>query len=250
MTFFYKSGSSSTVTLVGNVSSLKNVTSKDGRPFTCLTILTRESFTGKDGSRKSSEAFVPVFIEGEVNCATGNIVAVTADLSLAVVSPKSETQKWDITQETLRNPHLQVLAAAGHAEADGINDATLMGRVGSVRQLKSASSAGVAMSLAVSRSEKKGDGYDTVTDWHEVTFWGKKAESLGKIGIGKGDLLFVKGRVATRTAKVNGTERNLLAFMASDFNLLNKKSASAPDKAPASTGTEKTSGKEEEVPFF
>lgn len=223
MTFFYKSGSSSTVTLVGNVSSLKNVTSKDGRPFTCLTILTRESFTGKDGSRKSSEAFVPVFIEGEVNCATGNIVAVTADLSLAAV---------------------------GHAEADGINDATLMGRVGSVRQLKSASSAGVAMSLAVSRSEKKGDGYDTVTDWHEVTFWGKKAESLGKIGIGKGDLLFVKGRVATRTAKVNGTERNLLAFMASDFNLLNKKSASAPDKAPASTGTEKTSGKEDEVPFF
>lgn len=248
--FYFKSGSSARTVLVGRASAVKNIRSKSGI-FTCITLQTREIFTGKDGVAKENVSTVPVYLEGEHNIPTNSLIHVSGDLSVCMVAPKSDQQKYEIIQEAVRNAKFGVLANETAGDITGINEATLIGRVGSVRELKSAKGAGTAISLAVSRTEKNGNRTDSVTDWHEITFWGYRAEAIGKLGIGKGDLLLCKGRLSVRPVKVNGTERNLLAFMAEDFNLLYKKSqAPVPQAAPVSSPAADSTSTSDEVPFF
>lgn len=325
--FYYKSGSSTRAVLVGRAASVRKAAGRDGRTYTSITIVTREAYKGRDGVMKECEHVVPVYVEGEnASIEEGSIVTARGDLSVCVVVQRSEAQKWEVSQEAVRNARVEVLSApiareeasisasvststpsstssstalSGINGINGINEAVLIGRVGSVRALRGASStgnsgqsdlpgvsgvpsvSGVSIRLAVSRTEmtkmtettnekdekdKKGSrGYASATDWHEVLFWGKRAESIQKLGIGKGDSLLVKGKLSLRTAKVSkeaGTERKLLTFLAEDFNLLNrceKHSASVPacsaesdksaSKAPFDAD-ESVSDSSEEAPFF
>lgn len=309
--FYYKSGSSTRAVLVGRAAFVRNAAGRDGKTYTSITIVTREAYKGRDGEMKECEHVVPVYIEGaNASIEEGSIVAARGDLSVCVVVQRSEAQKWEVSQEAVRNARVEVLSAPNAREEssvsastpsspslstalsgiNGINEAVLIGRVGSVRALRGASSAGnsgqsdlpgvssvsgVSIRLAVSRTETmnvkddKDDkgvrGYASATDWHEVLFWGKRAVSIQKLGIGKGDSLLVKGKLSLRTAKVSkeaGTERKLLTFLAEDFNLLNrseKHSASVPacsaesDKSASKAqfdADESVSDSSEEAPFF
>ena len=246
MMFFYKSGSHTHVTLVGTVACSRSLAAK-GAAFTQIGVEIVESFKAKDGSVKESTSVIPVFVEGEKSFETGAVVCVSGDLSICMVAPKSEAQKFDLCQEAVRNADVHVLADFGREGIQGMNQAFLLGRVGSVRAVKSASSSGCALSLAVSRSQKTEDKIEPVTDWHEVAFWGRRAESLTKLAVGKGDILLVRGRLTTRTVKVADRDRSLLTFMAEDFSLVSRKTP-APSAQAAPLPVDSIS--DAEVPFF
>ena len=62
--------------------------------------------------------------------------------------------------------------------------------------------------------------------------FGKRAEGL-QAKAAKGDLIYVRGRLAQRATKVGNVEKQLLHFGADDFNILKKAAAAAASQTPA-----------------
>jgi len=79
-----------------------------------------------------------------------------------------------------------------------VNRVTLIGNLGQDPELKSTTggTAVATLSVATSRSVKKNDAWEDVTEWHRVKVWGKQAESVAKY-CKKGKQLYVEGRLET-----------------------------------------------------
>lgn len=237
---FFKVGSHSAVALCGRLAEdAKTFTAKkDGKTYTSLKLVTGNTYLAKDGVRRTTQT-IPVFVEGSFDAKAADILAVTGEISTIVVAPKSESNKYEVTQLTVSSAKAEVAAHCAPETFNGINKAEIIGRVGSVRTVKTEKLSGCVVNVAVSRSEKTADGYKDQTDWIDITFWGKRSETVLE-KVGKGDLLLVKGKLNSRTTTVGGKQRSLLGFVAEDFNILHKKpQATAPVVvAPASSDTE------------
>ena len=73
-----------------------------------------------------------------------------------------------------------------------INTITLIGHLGRDPELRDAGSSKVcSVSLATKRNFKRGDDWDSETQWHEIVGWGPMAERLSRFK--KGNLLYVEG---------------------------------------------------------
>lgn len=83
--------------------------------------------------------------------------------------------------------------------AQGLNRATLMGRMGGDPEVRftPAGKAVASFSVATTESWKDAQGQKQErTDWHDVTAWGKTAEWIGE-NVHKGSLVYVEGRMQT-----------------------------------------------------
>lgn len=244
---FFKAGSHSAVALCGRLAEdAKTFTAKkDGKTYTGLKLVTGDTYRSKDGIRRTTQT-VTVFVEGALEAKSADILAVTGDISTTVVCPKSESNKYEVTQLTVHSAKAEVAAHCAPESFNGMNKAEIIGRVGSVRTVKTEKLSGCVVNVAVSRSEKTAEGYKDQTDWIDVSFWGKRSETVLE-KVGKGDLLLVKGKLNNRMATVAGKQRSLLGFVAEDFNILHKKpQATAPVVVtPASSDSE-----DDEYPMF
>lgn len=82
----------------------------------------------------------------------------------------------------------------------GVNEITLIGNLGQDPEVKFTQS-GMAvcnLRLAVSENRKVNGEYTDVTEWFNVTVFGKSAESIGQY-LNKGSKLYVQGRGQSRT---------------------------------------------------
>lgn len=79
----------------------------------------------------------------------------------------------------------------------GINEVTLVGRLGQDPERRGGDRGPLKMSIATDRRVKDGDDWKTVTDWHSVTVWGKDAENCEKY-LQKGSTVAVKARLEVR----------------------------------------------------
>lgn len=74
-----------------------------------------------------------------------------------------------------------------------MNKLQFQGRIGSDIECKTINETTlVKFSLATSEKEKKGDNWVEVTQWHNVEFWGKRAESINRF-FKKGDGIIIDG---------------------------------------------------------
>lgn len=110
-----------------------------------------------------------------------------------------------------------------------LNEVNLIGHVGKDAVVKTLENGTVVanFSVATDESYKDKDGNKVQqAGWHEITTWGKLAELAGKM-ITKGRLLYVKGRLKTRTwdDKESGAKRKATEVVASEFLLLDKKTS-------------------------
>ncbi|GHU11713.1 single-stranded DNA-binding protein [Spirochaetia bacterium] len=102
-----------------------------------------------------------------------------------------------------------------------INHVVLVGRLTRDAELKyTANGQAVSkFSIAVNRSVKKGDQWESEPSFFDITLWGKRAESLNQYLV-KGKQISVNGELRQDRWEQDGKNRSKVEVIASNINLL------------------------------
>ena len=98
-----------------------------------------------------------------------------------------------------------------------LNKVQLIGRTGKDPEIRTVNDTIVA-SVSLATSEKKKDGSEA-TEWHNLVFWGKLAETVQKY-IQKGTLLYIEGKIHTRSYESNGVKKYVTEIRVDSFEML------------------------------
>jgi single-strand DNA-binding protein len=117
----------------------------------------------------------------------------------------------------------------------GINRVILVGHLGKdpeVRTIESGEKV-VRFSLATNEAyrDKNGERKD-VTEWHNIICWRKLADTAEKYLV-KGSLIYVEGKLRTRTWENNGVKHNIVEVFADTFTMLGAKTDNVAPSIPA-----------------
>lgn len=124
---------------------------------------------------------------------------------------------------------------------DGLNRVMLLGNLGADPELRMTGGGQAVLNLRLATTETyldKNKERQERTEWHTVTLWGKRGESLGKI-LRKGDRIFVEGALRTSSwDDKDGNKRYKTEVVASNVILSGSKSprAAAPNDKTGSLG--------------
>lgn len=101
-----------------------------------------------------------------------------------------------------------------------LNSVRLIGRLGKHPELKQANGKAVCR-MNIATTEKWSDNGETKerTDWHNVVVWGKLAEICAKY-LDKGRLVFVDGKIQTRSYDKDGQKHWVTEVIAKDVRFL------------------------------
>jgi len=106
-----------------------------------------------------------------------------------------------------------------------INKVILMGNLGKDPELrKTETSSVVSFSIATSETylNKAGEKVQE-TDWHNIVFWNKQAETIAKF-FRKGDSIIVEGKLTTRSYEKDGQKRYITEVKGDNWKFGAKKS--------------------------
>ncbi len=111
-----------------------------------------------------------------------------------------------------------------------VNKVTLLGRVGQAPEGKQTQSGSNLCNLSLATHEvwrdKQGNKQEDL-QWHRVTVWGKQAENVMKY-VGKGDQLYVEGKLQTDQYEKNGQKMFATKIVAKDIKFLTPKGTKQP----------------------
>ncbi len=133
--------------------------------------------------------------------------------------------------------------------AKGLNKVMLIGRLGSDPEIRyTQDGTPVAnFSLATDSPVKRGDQWETETEWHRIVAWRRLAEICSEY-LGKGRLVYVEGRLKTRSWEDrDGNKRWTTEIIARDMVMLESKAAAGAGGAAENQPPEPPM--EEDVPF-
>lgn len=111
--------------------------------------------------------------------------------------------------------------------AEDINSVTIVGRMTKDAELKYTNS-GTAItkfSIAVNRSQKKGDQWEEEASFFDVSLWGKRGESLNQY-LQRGTRLAVTGELRQDRWEQDGQQRSRVYIHANNIQLLGSKNDS------------------------
>ncbi len=119
----------------------------------------------------------------------------------------------------------------------GVNKVILVGHLGKDPEVRTIDS-GVKVarfSLATTETYKDRNGErKDVTEWHNIVVWRNLAEIAEKY-LTKGKLIYLEGKLQTRSWDDNGAKRYATEVIASDFRMLGAKGDSSPSSVPFPT---------------
>lgn len=109
-----------------------------------------------------------------------------------------------------------------------LNKAIIIGYLGDEPQVRTLNSGGKVASLSVSTPEK---GYTTKSgqqipdksEWHNIVLWDRLADVAEKY-LHKGSMVYVEGKIRTRSYDKNGEKRYVTEIHADNLQLLDRKS--------------------------
>ena len=114
----------------------------------------------------------------------------------------------------------------------GVNKVILVGRLGKDSEVR-AFEGGVKkanFTLATSEYRKDKDGNRVeMTEWHNIVCWRNLAENAEKYLV-KGKMIYVEGKLRTRSWDDNGSKRYITEIEASTFTMLSSKSDETEQK--------------------
>lgn len=118
----------------------------------------------------------------------------------------------------------------------GVNKVILIGNLGADPELRYTQSGQAVADLRIATNEswtdKEGQKQER-TEWHSVVLWGKPAEIV-KQHAGKGETLYIEGRLQTRTYEKDGQKHYRTEVVADQFQFLGGKgNSNGATKAPA-----------------
>ena len=136
-----------------------------------------------------------------------------------------------------------------------VNKVILVGRLGADPQLKYTPSgkanANFNLATNVVWKDQEGNQKDR-TDWHRVVAWGKLAEVMGE-WLKKGSYVYIEGQLQTRTYEdTNGVKKYITEVVASDMEMLGKKSEGGAEESMPPVETQEEGGTEaggNDLPF-
>ena len=109
---------------------------------------------------------------------------------------------------------------------NSVNELTLLGYVGAVDRHGSV----VKLRVATDRSVKSGDNWESTTDWHTVTVFGKTAEFCS-VHVQTGDRVFIRASVRYSEYEVEGRPRKGTDIVCGQLIKLNKSGTARPRNA-------------------
>ena len=133
-----------------------------------------------------------------------------------------------------------------------VNKVILVGRLGADPQLKYTPSgkANANFNIATNFTWKDQDGNkQDKTDWHRVVAWGKLAEVMGE-WLKKGSYVYIEGKLQTRSYDdSNGVKKWITEVVASDMEMLGKKSGETGSEEPQPEIEDAVEEEESDLPF-
>jgi single-strand DNA-binding protein len=114
--------------------------------------------------------------------------------------------------------------------AKTLNSVQLIGRLGADPELKFTQSgmAVATFNIATNRQWPGKDGtLQEETEWHTIVAWDKLAQLCSEL-LSKGRLVFIQGRLHTRSWESNGHKQYKTEIVASDMLVLDQKPGSQP----------------------
>lgn len=112
-----------------------------------------------------------------------------------------------------------------------LNKVMIIGNAGRDPEISYQTNGSAIAKLSIATSEKWMDkatgGMKENTEWHNVVFFGKQAETIGKY-MRKGKQLYVEGRLQTRSYEKDGVTRYFTEIVAREFQFIG-----SPDKQQA-----------------
>ncbi len=120
---------------------------------------------------------------------------------------------------------------------NGLNRVQLIGHAGKAPEMRETSTGKpvTSFSVAVNRTYRDATGTPVEeTEWFNCVAWDKLAETVNSY-VQKGALLYVEGRLQTRTWEQDGTKRSKTELVVSEVKFLDRRPAGtpAPDTAAA-----------------
>src|SRR5215216_5969882 len=125
-----------------------------------------------------------------------------------------------------------------------LNRVQLIGRLGADPEVKITPSdlTVASFSLAANRQWKNRDGeLQEETDWHNIVAWDKLAQICGE-HLTKGRLIYVEGRLRTRSWEQNGQKQYRTEVVASDMLILDGKGGAASVEGETVSPVRETAG--------
>jgi len=121
----------------------------------------------------------------------------------------------------------------------GINKVIIVGRLGQDPEMKAVGQGSTVTRLSVATSEnwvdKNGQKQER-TEWHRITVWGKLAELCGKY-LAKGRMVYVEGKLQTRSWEDNGQKKYATDIVASTVQFLSTGNATASNNQTVDQST-------------
>lgn len=138
----------------------------------------------------------------------------------------------------------------------GVNKAILIGRVGKDPEIRNLDNGAKVASFSIATTESYKDRTTGEkkenTEWHNIVLWRGLAEVVEKY-VHKGDLIFVEGKLRTRSWEKNGTTRHTTEIVADNITMLGGVKAGRPvghiSAADDSNGTASGSYSTDDLPF-
>ena len=124
--------------------------------------------------------------------------------------------------------------------ASSVNKVILVGRMGKDPEVRYTSSgaavAGFSLATDESYKDKSGEKVKK-TEWHNIVVWGKAVESFVQPYLHKGDMIYVEGKLQTRSweDKKNGGTRYTTEINVTDIKGLVTANVDAAPAAPKAT---------------
>lgn len=121
------------------------------------------------------------------------------------------------------------------------NQATVVGFVGDEPRIIQTQSNTAMASFAIATTERgyqrqDGSQVEDCTEWHNIVFFGKPAEIIGRY-VHKGSSLFVQGKMRTRSYEgKDGIKRYVTEIIGDNFQLLDKKTDGVQSNNSVSLG--------------
>lgn len=134
----------------------------------------------------------------------------------------------------------------------GVNKVILVGRVGKEPEVKSLDNGNTVanFSLATSESYKDrttGQRKET-TEWHSIVCWKSLAEISQKY-VHKGDLLYIEGKIRTRSWEKDGVTRYTTEVVADNMTMLGRGSQPKPNTPVLESSGVPANNSSDDLPF-
>lgn len=135
----------------------------------------------------------------------------------------------------------------------GVNKVILIGNLGRRPEIRYVEGGSKVATFSLATTERyldKNGNSREHTEWHEIVCWGDNAGKTERLGIDKGDLVYIEGRIRSRTWEDRtGQQRTAREIYTDDLALLKRTREEHSDCTPPAKVSIDISEPEDGLPF-